>query len=153
MDWKTLFKSQNGNNLSFFDPITEQELSDIKHNTGIEISGDLLELLKQTNGIMENIIVDKKCINSGFIVFNSDEIIKTYKIHLSFLKEAELIPPHQFLFFSDNGCGEGFCFITENGKIISKEISIYYPIENKFFIVAPDLMTWITDWYSGKIYA
>jgi len=131
------------NNLTFFDPITEQELNEIKNKTGVEISGDLLELLQQTNGISENV--------TGSLIFTSNQIIEYYKEHLDFLKETENIPLYELLFFSGNGCGENFCFIVKDGKFITKEIGIYYPMENEYRIVAPDLMTWAKDWLSGEL--
>ena len=148
IDWKSLFGNRY-KNLSFFDPITIKELNNIKQNTGIEISGDLLELLKQTNGIMENMIINNEIIEIGFLVYNSGKIIETHEIHLEFLQKGNVNPPYNFLFFSDNGCGECFGFITENGRIISNKIGIYYPINNEFNIIASNLMNWVTEW-DGK---
>jgi hypothetical protein len=148
VDWKSLLKKRY-DNLSFFDPITMEELSNIKQNTGIELSGDLLELLKQTNGVKENMIVNNKIIEIGFFVYNSDRIIEMHKIHLEFLQKADINPPYDFLFFSDNGCGESFGFITKNGKIVSSQIGIYYPFDNEFRIIASNLMNWVTEW-NGK---
>ena len=151
MDWKNVFENIGYEGVSFFDPITENELMDIKISIGVEISGDLLELLKQTNGIMETMILNNTSEEIAWIIYSSVKIIEYNKIHLGFLKEAEITPPHQLIFFSDNGCGESFGFIVKNGKIISDEIGIYYPIDNEFKILASDLKTWAKGWCSGVI--
>jgi hypothetical protein len=151
MDWKNIFQNSGYEGVLFFDPITENELEDIYKNIGIEISGDLLELLRQTNGIMETMILNNVSEDVGWIIYSSKKIIENNKIHLDFLREAECTPPYQLIFFSDNGCGESFGFITKDGKIVSDEIGIYYPISNEFKILASNLKTWAKSWCSGEI--
>jgi hypothetical protein len=148
MDWRTVFVDILAYNkdydLLFFNPATDDELRGIKLNTGVTVSGDLLDLLKQTNGIKN------KCFGD-FVVFNSDRIVEAHRLHIDFLKQADITPLRQYLFFADNGCGEGFGFEVYNGQIISNQIGVYYPIGNEFKIVAPDFLTWANEWYSGRL--
>jgi hypothetical protein len=56
IDWIKLFMSFNDIDASFFDPATETKINKIKEMTGIEVSGQLLELLLQTDGIIDIMI-------------------------------------------------------------------------------------------------
>ena len=148
MDWKDIISGITSNNkdyeLSFFDPITEDELSGINLKTGTTVSGDLLSVLKQTNGI-----VDRRF--GEYIVYSSDMIIERHRLHLDFLKVVNTSPPYDYLFFADNGCGECFGFMVQEGQIISDQVGVFYPIDNEFRVVAPDFLTWMNEWYTGRL--
>ena len=133
-----------GSQWEFFEPITQDELQRVKAVLGIHISGELLALLKETNGIRDKRFGD-------YAVFDADQIIEYCLEHLEYVDSLGKEAPSEFLFFSDNGCGEHFGFEVVDGQIKSSQVGVYYPIGNEYRIVAPDLYTWAIEWYSGKL--
>ena len=144
MHWENLFKEITDNELIFFEPINQQEIRQIEEIFHVKLSGQLLELLEETNGIKDGRFGD-------FWVGDSSEIIELYNQHHIFLKTAGIEPPHKIFFFADNGCGECFGFRIEDGQIADGQVGVYYPIENEFRIVAPDFKTWAIEWCSGLL--
>jgi len=143
IDWKKYFVDSNSKGhfiLSFNEPAKEHDLGLVAHETGVEITGDLLALLKQTNGIRDMTYGD-------YIILSTGRIIERYKLHLEFIKNLDETLRQTCLFFAYNGCGEDFGFIVNEGKIVSGEVVQYYPIENEFVIDAPDFRTWVDKWF------
>ena len=134
----TLFKSCFGT-ITFLDPATEEDLQRVKDKTGVTISGLLLELLLQHNGI-------SSC--AGSLVWGCDEIIETKREY----KTYDLYPD-QYLFFSQNASGEHFGLNVENGRLVSDEVGIYYAIPDEYVIVAPNLKEWAIEWYNDRLRA
>lgn len=148
LNWIELFndilKDDKNYNLEFFSGISAFKLAKIRKVLNVDLSGELLELLRQTDGILNKRFND-------FIVFNSKKIIDYYLHHLEYLSEVESDVLYNYLFFADNGCGEHFGIEINDGMIKTSEISVYYPIENEYRIVAPNLYTWVVEWFSGKL--
>ena len=149
MNWIKMFNEllkddKNYYPIRFFEPITKEKLEEITDTMKITITGDILELLQQTDGIFSNTF-------GGYLVLSSKKIIDCYIHHLMYLKEIDNTFSNNYMFFADNGCGEYFGYEVCNGKIKSNQIGIYYPIENEYRIVAPNLYTWATEWYTGKL--
>lgn len=127
----------------FFDPISKEDIKNLNYELKVTISGDLLSVLKETNGIR-----DKR----DFYLFSSDKMIKKHREHIDYLKLIEEYAPCKFLFFADDGCGNGFAYkINNNGIIETEEIVVYYPMENDFKVIAPDFKSWVKGWYSGNL--
>jgi len=144
MDWLELFNGFN-EDITFFDPIADDELNKIKEATGTEVSGDLLNLLLQTNGIKDNRFGD-------YLVYDSDRIIEHYKLCLDYFKPSKFAYSRPLLFFADDGCGNYFGYEVKGNQIISPQIIFFSPIEpDKLRIVASDFSTWATEWYTGKL--
>lgn len=142
MSWKEIFQSVNDTELVFFEPIKKHELEQIEKTLGVTLSGQLLELLEESNGIKDNRFGD-------FLVGSSSEIIELHNLNLGFSEQAGITLPHVILFFANNGCGEYFGFRIKEGKIADGKVGVYYPLDNDFRIVAPDFKTWAIEWYSG----
>lgn len=144
MDWKTFFTEiSNNTDLQFFNPISQKKIKELENKTGVILSGDLLEVLKETNGVRD--------INDYYL-YPSDVIIKRYKEHLDYLATLEKKGLCNILFFADDGCGNGFGHkFNDNGIIEKDDVGIYYLIENKFEIISPDFKTWVKKWYSGEL--
>jgi len=160
VDWKSEIQDIYRRNSSeirsepiFREPITEQQIVGVKEILGVELSGDLLDLLKQTNGF------DQRCFSGehtwkDFALFGYDQMIKFNKSHLEFavfLKEINQEPPCQMFFFTHDGYGNGFGFKVENGKL-SNEVGVYEPIDNWFLIKASNFKAWLNGWFSGEIH-
>lgn len=149
MDWIELFKGflkndLSGRSLEFYDPITEAKLKKIMEVTEIEISGDLLDLLLQTDGI--------KQVNDSYWVYSSEQIIKTYIMTQVYFEGTEYEGSRPWLFFSGDGCGDYFAYEVNNGSIISPQIGFFEPISpDKYRIVAPDLFTWALKWHTDTL--
>ena len=148
MNWIELFndilKNNKNYDLKFFPSISTLALKRIKEILNVDLSGELLELLQQTDGIQNKRFND-------FIVYNSENIIKYYLNHLEYLEEIDSNIPRNYLFFADNGCGEHFGLEISNGIIKTSEVGVYYPIENEYRIVAPNFYTWAIEWNSGRL--
>ena len=149
MNWPQLFaslvKNESDMSLTFYDPITEDKLRKIKEVTGIEISGELLELLSQTDGIKENRFGD-------YWIYGSEQIIECHERCLVYFEESDFDLKSRLL-FADNGCGDYFGYMVKNAKIISSQIGYFEPISpDEFTIVSPDLHTWATKWHSGTLF-
>ena len=144
MNWIEFFKGIKPD-ITFFAPITDTEIANIKAVTGIELSGDLLDLLLQTNGIRDNTFSD-------YLVYSSDFIIERFKYCQGYFNDPGFDNKHSYLFFADDGCGDFFGHEVKDGRIISPEICYYYPIApDEYRVVASDLRTWATEWYSGRL--
>lgn len=148
MDWTAVFTEigRGGEDIvvEFLPPISTSQVQTIEKTTGIALQGPLLELLQQTNGIRNKRFGD-------FLVWNDEEIVAQHLNHIEFLKEAELTAKGEYLFFADDGCGEHFGFAAAGGEIKSEEVGIYYPMENRFAIVAQNLYAWAVEWYAGTL--
>ena len=149
MNWRKLFNDLfNGVErveIAFFDPITDAKILRIKEATGVEISGQLLDLLLQTDGI-------KNAIRGDYFVYDTEHIIKNHRDFSDNLKLTECKLSREFLFFIDDGCGNYFGYETKNGKIVSPQVGFLDPIAlDEYIIVAPDLFTWAEKWYTGKL--
>lgn len=144
MDWKSFFlENSNSTELQFFNPISQKEIKELENKTGVILSGDLLEVLAEANGIRD--------INDYYL-YPSNIIIKRHKEHLDYLAMLEEKESCNILFFADDGCGNGFGHKFNNNGIIEKEeVGIYYLIENKFKIISPNFKTWVKEWYSGEL--
>ncbi len=147
IDWRIFFqnivKDDSNYNLAFFEPITNEQLTELENFLYVRITGDLLDLLMETNGIQNKRFGD-------YVVFNNEKIKEYHLLHRNFIETAQINSPDDYLFFADNGCGECFGFIIKNG-VTSKEVGVYYPIENEFRIVANSFETWANEWYSGRL--
>ena len=143
MNWKSLF-SELRSDAVFSMEISTERLQEIQDETGIKVSGELLDLLLQTDGIR-----DKKF--GDFLVFDSEQIISHHQIFVDCLMASNLQKSNSILFFADNGCGELFGLEARRGLITSPHVVIFYPIDGEFKIIAPNLQTWATEWYSGRL--
>ena len=144
MDWKKLFVSFDDFDATFFEPASEVNLRKITENTGITVSGQLLDLLLQTDGIKDGRFGD-------YMVFSTDKVIEYRKEYMEHLAETENNLIHDCLFFADDGCGNHFGLEATNGIIRSSKIGVYYPISGEYRFVAPNLYVWANAWYTGRL--
>lgn len=144
MDWKSFFmESCNNENIKFFNPISKEEAMHLQNEIGVTLSGDLLKVLQEANGIRDE---------QDVCVLSSNEMIKRYNEHIDYLKIIQEEEYTKILFFADDGCGNGFGYKFNNeGAIEAEEVGIYYQMENRFIVVAPDFKTWFKEWYSGRL--
>jgi hypothetical protein len=144
MDWKLLFSgTSKGVVLKYFNSISKEEIAEIKNEIGVTLSGSLLELLKETNGIRDE---------RDYYLYSSSLMIERYKDLMDYLILIADSNSCKMIFFANDGCGNEFGYKCNNdGTIESEEVGVYYPMENKFKIVAPDLKTWAKCWYSGEL--
>ena len=148
MIWREVFEQalQNDNDyvLKFFEPVLPAQIDEIVSKARAGIPRDLLELLRQTNGVYNDRF-------NEFIVYDSDKILKAFANHLEYLQTIGCDCQENLLFFSDNGCGELFGYRLSDDGLDAKQIGVYYPITNEFRIVCSDLLTWFRDWFSGNL--
>jgi len=144
MDWKLLFaKFSKDTDLEYFSSISKEEVEEIENEIGVIVSGSLLEILKETNGIRDE---------RDYYLYSSKQMIRKYREHLDHLRMIAENDPCRILFFADDGCGNGFGHTYNNdGRIETGEVVVYYPIDNEYRIIAPDLRTWVVEWYTGKL--
>ena len=143
MNWIELFESLD-ENASTSEPAKDFVVEQIKEQTGTEISGQLLELLMQTNGIINKRFGD-------YLVYSYDRIIECHELFNTHYPRDENELLQSLLFIADDGCGDYFGYVVSGGKIETEEIGVYYPITNEYKIVAPSLREWAIEWYSGKL--
>jgi hypothetical protein len=142
--WKKIFQSASTVELIFYEPIKAHEIEQIEEAYLIKLSGSLLEVLQESNGVAEK-------QHGYWLIGNANELIEMHCSHHDFLKQTNTVPPHEILFFANNGCGEYFGFRLERGQIADGKVGVYYPIENEFTIVAPDFKAWVVGWCSGAL--
>lgn len=148
-EWEELVKStvvdDNDYELEFFKPVSYDEFVLIEKKLEIKFSSQLSSLLKETNGIKN------KRFNE-FMVWNIKEIANQTLDWRQYLKDNEFKQTQDYIFFSDNGCGELFGYQVSNGEIVSEKIWIWYPMHNEYECISSDLKNWIVGWFSGQLY-
>ena len=145
MNWIKLFENLEDNAI-FFEPVTDAKLKKIKDITGIEVSGQLLDLLMQSNGIRDKRFGD-------YLVYGSDQIVDRFEMCSEYhFKSPRFDRSRTLLFFAYDGCGDYFGYEANDGIIISPQIGFFYPIApDEYMTVAPDLYTWATKWFTDTL--
>jgi hypothetical protein len=142
MNWIELFTNLEIN-AAFFEPASKAKIEVIKNKIDVEVSGQLMDLLLQTDGIRDSRFGD-------YIVFSSEQIVKHFEITQVYFERTKGSRP--LLFFAGDGCGDYFSYEILDGKIISPQIRFFEPISpDERVIVAPDLYTWATKWFTDKL--
>ncbi|MEV0344131.1 SMI1/KNR4 family protein [Nonomuraea sp. NPDC050680] len=90
----------------FSEGVSESALSTAGQNMGVHIPGDLQELLRQTNGVLDRWAVD--------VIWPIDQLVRDNSTFRTFPDFKELYMPFDsLLFFGDNGGGDQFAYVVE----------------------------------------
>jgi hypothetical protein len=146
-DWKEFIRSiaeEAGETVRFFDPATEAELQHVKNVLGVSVPEPLAELLRQTNGLSGEILV------LLYLIGSCERIIEINREHAEWPKRG-IIPPGEYFLFSEDGFGNSFGYVVENGLVSSTEIGVYGPMENEYRFASRNLKEWLREIISNTL--
>ncbi|WP_433515305.1 SMI1/KNR4 family protein [Nonomuraea sp. CA-143628] len=103
--WKELIKLLYPE-AGFSEGVSGSTLATAERNMNVHIPGDLQELLRQTNGVLDRWEVD--------VIWPIDRIVRDNSTFRTFPDFKELYMPFDcLLFFGDNGGGDQFAYVVE----------------------------------------
>ncbi|MDQ3005059.1 MAG: SMI1/KNR4 family protein [Chloroflexota bacterium] len=163
MDWKNHIEAaykasagftQFGSLPVFAEPAKIEEIYVIENSLNCQIPMNLRDLLLQTDGVNEKMLIDGKYIASNIFIFSSKEIIE---INSWFRKNEDQIRPKksfdEVLFFGQTGV-DGICFALPTSNVEGDKVGgvyAWYPIDCKFINIAETLEELTFNWPSGKL--
>ncbi|THG89087.1 SMI1 / KNR4 family protein [Alkalihalobacillus alcalophilus ATCC 27647 = CGMCC 1.3604] len=143
MIWKEFISSISKDYL-FKEPVINSELTQITAELKVELPEELLELLKETNGVFDNYGCP--------LIWSTSQIVKE---NLYFRNEVEFkdiyMPFDHLLFFSDAGNGDLFGYRILNGCIQNDDIYVWNHEDDSRKWIAPSLEAFIKGWATGEI--
>ncbi|MFF2878513.1 SMI1/KNR4 family protein [Gottfriedia sp. NPDC057991] len=139
--WKNLIIKVSEEPL-FNEPATQVQLEEINEKFNLEITNELANLLKETNGF-----------DSGGVRFwSSNEIIEenVERRTLEVYKDCYM-SFDSLLFFADAGNGDFFGFSIINGHIQKDDIYVWNHEDDSRTWIAPSLEEFFIWWSEGSI--
>ena len=139
---------------TFFSPASIEGISDLEANLNTRMPPSLQSLLLETNGIMEMLSIDGgEWFDDLWVIWQIDEIIRTNLFFRGERKkgvhEREF---EQLLFFAGAGCdGILFAHPINQNREADPDVVIWHPIEDELTDAAPDLQTFLKNWWTGKL--
>ena len=139
--WKNLINKVS-EDPEFNQPATHEQLKEINDNFNLNITNELADLLKETNG------VDLE----GVRFWSSSEIIEenVERRTLEVYKDSYM-SFHSLLFFADAGNGDFFGFSIINGDIQKDDIYVWNHEDDSRTWIAPSLEDFLVWWSEGEI--
>jgi len=139
--WKNLI-NKISEEPEFNIPATPNQLEEIKEKFNLEITNELANLLKESNGVdIEGVrIWSSKEIIDENIDRRTDEVFKD--TYMSF---------ESLLFFADAGNGDYFAFSIINGDIQKDDIYVWNHEDDSRTWIAPSLEDFLIWWSEGEI--
>ncbi|ENB9402088.1 TPA: SMI1/KNR4 family protein [Bacillus paranthracis] len=140
--WKNTIRSISPN-LSFKNPATEDELTEVQKNLQVEFPNDLYQLLQETNGVEGEY---------GDFIWSASKI-KTENMNMRNIVDFKdlYMPFDCLLFIADGGNGDLFGYSILNGIVQRDDIYVWNHENDSRTWVAPSLETFMKWWESGKI--
>src|SRR5262249_34185123 len=132
----------------FYPHVTDMGISEVELSLGLTLPLSLQDLLTTTNGVMNLMKLDKKTIETGWLIWPMKEIIKE---NLFFRSEAnKLIYKQQFndlLFFAAASAdGILFAYKISEKRVAAPDIYVWHPREDTLNRIAPSLKIFIEQW-------
>jgi cell wall assembly regulator SMI1 len=156
MNWRQLilnaYKKQNLEGYSivpvFHPPATQDEIYTIETNLDIKLSDELRELLFETNGIDERMSIgnEQQTQDLGNFIFNTIEIVEITTNYRNRALSTNIRFNDMYFIGTPHTDGIDFAFQKNNESIFA-----WFPIEQKFRIIAPNLEQFIIGWLSNDI--
>lgn len=141
--WKNTIRSLSPQ-VYFKNPATEEELLNIKEALNVDLPLDLLELLKESNGVFDEF--------SCPYIWSTSQIVRDnlYFRNCEDFKDIYM-PFDHLLFFSDSGCGDLFAYPIINGIIQRGVIFVWDHESDSRKYVASSLEDFLKEWIGGEM--
>ncbi len=141
--WKNTIRSVS-TQVYFKDPATEEEVAHIKAALNVDLPLDLLELLKESNGVLDEFGCP--------YVWSTTQIIRDNQFFRNFEDYKDIYMPFDhLLFFSDSGCGDLFGYAILNGVVQRNDIFVWDHESDSRKWVASSLEDFLAGWIGGEI--
>lgn len=139
--WKSLINKVSDEPV-FNQPVTQEQLKEINDKFNLEITNELVNLLKESNG------VETECAR----FWSSNEIIEENieRRTLEVFKDSYM-SFDSLLFFADAGNGDFFAFSIINGDIQKDDIYVWNHEDDSRTWIAPSLEDFLVWWSDGEI--
>jgi hypothetical protein len=157
MNWRELVISAYAEGMSrskwqttpvFHEPAPRTEIANVESHIGCPLPEELREFLSQTNGFSEEVISDdsSSAFDLGPFMFRASEIAdNTDEFRHSDL--ASDIPFQEMIFIGTMHV-DGICVACRSGE---RMIYVWYPIDQAFKPMAPNLQAFLSGWISGSL--
>ncbi|WP_418895896.1 SMI1/KNR4 family protein [Sporosarcina cyprini] len=141
--WKDYIYSVSKEYL-FKPPAANAELISISEELNVKVPQKLFKLLSETNGVFD-------CFGCP-LIWSTAQIVRDNLFFRDLGANKDLYMPFDnLLFFSDNGCGDMFCYKLLNGSILAEDIYVWNHEDDSRLWVASSLEEFIRGWITGEI--
>lgn len=138
----------------FYPKASDRAVAVLQSSLDLELPSDLVELLRQTNGVMNVMELENgRVIETGWEIWPI-ELIKEENIWARSPNNSKVyeVPFDDYLFFAGAGVdGILFAFSVSSSKVEENGIYAWYPIRGVIRKVTQSLETFITEWIGGNM--
>jgi hypothetical protein len=136
----------------FDTPASVEDLLKVEVALKVVFPTSLKDLLRQTNGVFEQMSINGKIIKSGTFIF---PLAKLHQLNKNFpWNEVETKQNfNSFIFFGTAGV-DGICFAfkaSSQNPNLDDEVYTWYPYEGDFVKMSNSLADFVCDWIMGKL--
>ncbi len=118
-------------------PASVQQISAAEAAMGVKFPKELIDLLSEMNG-------------DGYFLLTAEHIVEYNNMNRNILGEV-YDGLDKLLYIAENGCGDYYCYVIENGGIASTQIVCWEHETNETYPVADNLMQLIVRYYNSEI--
>ena len=138
---------KSGYELDYGEPIDLKTLDEWVVKSGLDIPTNLKKILCENNGIrtVMKLPMSNEIITSSYLIWDFNRIVERNNEYRKLGYQTNM---EELIFFSDNGCGDPFGFMSNEND---ESIWIYYPAEDCLEKVADSFNKWLVDWLAGKL--
>ncbi len=154
MDWIAFFRQHysaagDRDPLSrprFHRPAASAELIELESSIGKRLPVELLEILGQSDGILDELLIGEEWIENIWLVWPVCELKRLVKLH----RDAG-VPP-EYLAFSSAGA-DGILFLCPLGfeQGTNSPVFVWHPIEGTVELVVPSMASFYSGWIRGEV--
>jgi hypothetical protein len=141
--WKN-FVRNTSEDYVFNEPATTKKIEEIKKKFNVELPNELLNLLKETDGVNDEF--------GCHLIWSTSRIIEENENLRNYEDFKDLYMPFDcLLFFADAGNGDLFAYSILNGSVQKDDIYVWNHEDDSRTWVAPSLKKFIEWWTDGTI--
>jgi hypothetical protein len=138
----------------FYPPASERAIAEVQSLLGQRLPPDLIDLLRETNGVMNMMKLEKgEVMKTGWEIWPTERIEeRNVWARSPETKKAYGVSFDDLLFFTGAGVdGILFAFAMSGDQFEQNGICAWYPIREIVRQVAQSLEDFVTEWVGGKM--
>jgi len=137
----------------FYPPASAEQIRELENALRQQLPRDLRGLLLQTDGVVEEFLLDGEWIESMWLIWSVTEILQANASYRSRQSGAFLDRNfHKLLFFTGAGVdGILFAHPVDTSAVAADQVLAWHPIEDNLTGTAPSIEGFVRGWLSGQI--
>ena len=152
MDWQAFFRDNYPpaadpmRRPRFSSPAAAADLSDLESALGGELPIEVRQLLTQTDGILDELLIEGDWLVNDWLIWPCSEL------RLQVDQHREDGVPDEYLAFSPAGA-DGILFLCSTGSDQGTQspVSVWHPIEQTIETIANSLADFYVRWLRGEV--